>query len=173
MVTPGEDEGPLSTNVISGACFRSDWKVFQGTLRSPAGSLVSMKVLAPLEGTLDWRVEAGAQVTAGSVLAWIAGPGRCGLVPLIATADGLVRWRRTSALESIVAGEPAALIDGDEEELRACRDTEQRAAQAVITALLREVRQLELDELAHPLGVELLRPQRKGLEARLRVLRSL
>ncbi len=131
-----------------------------------------MKVLAPIEGVVDWRVEVGEQVTQGSVVAWIAGPGRCGLVPVLAGVDGKVRWRRTSALESIAAGEPAVLVAGDEDELRACLAAEQLAAVGVIAALVNEVRRLERDELAHPLGLELLQPQRRGLEARLVALRA-
>ena len=132
-----------------------------------------MKVLAPIEGLVDWRVEAGAQVSKGAVLAWIAGPGRCGLVPLVASESGAVRWRRTHALEAIAQGEPAALIGGDDEALHECLGAERRAAALAIAALVTEVLGLERDERAHPLGVELLRPQRKGLEARLALLRSL
>lgn len=132
-----------------------------------------MKVLAPTDGVLEWRVEQGAPVSGGAVLAWIAGPGRCGLVPLIAGETGRLTWRRTGALESIEAAEPAALIDGNEEDLRSCRAVERAAARSGIAALTLEVAQLERDELAHPLGVELLRPQRRGLEARLATLRAL
>lgn len=132
-----------------------------------------MKVLAPSDGVLEWRVGQGVHVSEGMVLGWIAGPGRCGLVPLTAGASGRLSWRRTGALESIDAGEPAALIDGDEAGLRACRALEQAAAKKSIIALEREIVRLERDEAAHALGVELLRPQRRGLEARLATLRAL
>lgn len=132
-----------------------------------------MRELAPIEGIPEWRVEEGAQVSAGAVLAWIAGPGRCGLVPIVASQSGRVRWRRSGALEAIAAGEPAVLIDGDEEVLRSCREAERQAARLSITALEREAHQLERDELAHPLGKALLEPQRRGVEARLAVLRAL
>ncbi|MDP1824388.1 MAG: hypothetical protein Q8L48_14125 [Archangium sp.] len=132
-----------------------------------------MKVLAPIDGVLEWRVENGAPVTEGMVLGWIAGPGRCGLVPLTAGKAGRLRWRRTGALETIDAGEPAALIDGDEAELRSCRAVERQAAKAGLRVLEREVASLERDESAQALHLELLRPQRRGLEARLATLRAL
>lgn len=132
-----------------------------------------MKVLAPTDGVLEWRVPQDALVAEGAVLGWIAGPGRCGLVPLTACAAGRLTWRRTDALESISSGDPAALIDGDEDELRTCLAVEQATARSVLQVLRLEVARLERDELDHPLGVALLRPQRLGLEARLTTLRAL
>ena len=132
-----------------------------------------MKILAPIEGLLDWRVEEGSFVSDGAVLGWLAGPGRCGLVALLAGASGRVSWCRSSALESITAGEPAVLIDGDEDELQSCQTAEQHAARQAIATLEREVAQLERDELAHSLGVQLLRPQRLKVQARLATLRAI
>jgi hypothetical protein len=132
-----------------------------------------MKVLAPIGGVLEWRVEEGAAVSEGATLGWIAGPGRCGLVPLVAGASGLLRWRRSSALESIEAAAPAALIGGDEDEFEFCRAAEREVAAGVLALLEREIAELARDEWAHPLGAQLLRPQRRGLEGRVAALRGL
>jgi hypothetical protein len=132
-----------------------------------------MKVLSPSDGVLEWRVEEGAQVAAGLVLGWVAGPGRGGLLPLTAGASGRLTWRRSGALETVAAGEPSALIDGDDAELRSCRDAERDSAHAVLSELEREIAQLVRDEPLDPLRAQLLGPQRRGLEARWTTLRML
>lgn len=129
-----------------------------------------MKVFSPIGGTLEWRVEAGAVVAERAVLGWIAGPGRCGLVPVVAERAGRVTWRRSAALEVTWQGELAALIDGDEVELRECRQVERDAALRAIDELEREG---SLLESKGPLSEALLGPQRRELEQRIAALRLL
>jgi hypothetical protein len=129
-----------------------------------------VKVLSPIGGVLEWRVEAGATVAARAVLGWIAGPGRCGLIAVIAESAGRLTWRRSAALEVTWQGEVCALIDGDEVELRECLAAEREAAMRALGELEREVAQLAA---AGPLQEALLGPQRRAMEERISVLRTL
>ena len=129
-----------------------------------------MKVLSPIGGVLEWRVETGAVVVARAVLGWIAGPGRCGLISVVADSAGHVTWRRSAALEVTWQGEVCALIEGDEAELKECLAAEREAAVRALGELERELAQLEV---AGPLQEALLGPQRRTMEERIGALRSL
>ena len=129
-----------------------------------------MKVLSPIGGVVEWRVEAGTVVAARAVLGWIAGPGRCGLIAVVAESGGLVTWRRSAALETTWQGEVCALIEGDEAELRECLAVEREAASRALGELEHELAQLEA---TGPLGEALLGPQRRSVEERLALLRAL
>jgi len=129
-----------------------------------------VKVLSPIGGALEWRVEAGAVVPARAVLGWIAGSGRCGLIAVVAESAGRITWRRSAALENTWQGEVCALIDGDEAELRECLAVERDAAVRAIAELERELAPLEAKD---PLAEALLGPQRRTVEQRINALRSL
>jgi hypothetical protein len=131
---------------------------------------VGVKVLSPIGGVLEWRVEAGTAVAARAVLGWIAGPGRCGLIAVVAESAGQLTWRRSAALESTWQGEVCALIDGDEAELQECLAAEREAAVRAIGELERELGVLETKG---PLREALLGPQRRTMEERLTLLRAL
>jgi hypothetical protein len=128
-----------------------------------------VKVLSPIGGALEWRIETGAVVPARAVLGWIVGPGRCGLVAVVAQAGGRVTWRRSAALEVTWQGEVCALIEGDEVELRECLEVEREAALRAIGELERELAQLEA---TGPLQEALLGPQRRTLQERISTLRE-
>lgn len=132
-----------------------------------------MKVLSPIGGTVEWRVEIGAVVAERAVLGWIAGPGRCGLIPIVAPGAGRVTWRRSAALEVTWQGEAAVLINGDEAELRDCLAGERDAAARTLHELVREVSQLAQEERGRPLGEALLGPQRREMEQRIAAVRAL
>lgn len=83
---------------------------------------------------IDWCVEVGAQVTQGQPLAWLCGPGRCALEPLAAPGDGTLAARWTGLLKVVKAGEPVAVVGGDEAAVAAvrAREAERLAAQEVV-----------------------------------------
>lgn len=124
----------------------------------------------PIGGAIEWRVAAGAHVEAGAPLAWLAGPGRCGLVALVAPCAGALRWRRDDALEVVYQGELAALIDGDDAELAACHEAERDAALRALRDVAEERATLDREG---PLAVALLGPQRRAVDAREARLRRL
>lgn len=132
-----------------------------------------MKVFAPIGGVVEWRVEPGAAVIAGQPLAWIAGPGRCGLIAIAAPSAGTLTWRRHVSLETVYQGELCALVDGDAPELDACREAERDAASRAVTELRAEHARLIAEEGTRPLAAALLGPQRVGIEARLSTLEPL
>lgn len=115
-----------------------------------------MPLTAPFAGTLEWRVEEGAQVTQTQVIAWIAVKDHCALRPLIAPSPGRVCWRRSEELAHVEAGEPIALLRDDPPALAECLAAEHRAAQFLLAQLLGDRTAME-ERLASTLHHELLR----------------
>ncbi len=69
-----------------------------------------MRVHAPAAGEIEWRCAPGDEVRAGQTLGWIAGPDRCGLVPVVSRASGKLTFRRTPLLTRVEASEVVAAI---------------------------------------------------------------
>ena len=129
-------------------------------------------VRAPIEGVVEWRCAPGDVVVAGTVLAWLAGPGRCGLVPMTAPRDAVVRWRRADVLATLEAGAPAVVLGEDPDALAQAQAAEQAAARAELDRV-----EAELADLARRGGTvlsqALLEPQRAEAERRGRALKVL
>lgn len=129
-------------------------------------------VRAPIEGVVEWRCAPGDAVGPGAVLAWLAGPGRCGLVPMTAPREAVVRWRRADVLATLEAGAPAVVLGEDPEALAQAQAAEQASARAELERVA-----AELADLARrgdtALARALLEPQRAEAERRERQLRAL
>lgn len=69
------------------------------------------------------------------MLAWLAGPGRCGLVPMTAPVAGAVRWRRAAVLTELGAGEPAVVLGDDAAALTQAQEAQRSAARLELTRL--------------------------------------
>jgi pyruvate/2-oxoglutarate dehydrogenase complex dihydrolipoamide acyltransferase (E2) component len=95
----------------------------QPTTLFPYTTLFRSLSLPPLAARygLDWLVPEGARVTQGEVLAWLAVEDHCALLPLTATADGVVTARWSELVTAGAAGATVAEIDGDG---AACRAAE-------------------------------------------------
>lgn len=124
-----------------------------------------MKVEAPIAGSVEWCCEVGQQVASGAALGWVAGPGRCGLVPVVAPGPGVVTWRWSSLLPSVARGEVCVVLGHDAQALAAARLAER-------SALLEERRRLDVELTAlasvspSALSTALLAPQRAALARR-------
>jgi hypothetical protein len=129
-----------------------------------------VKLLAPFRGTLEWAVQAGADVALHAVLAWVSVADHCAVRPLVAPRGGLLTWRRHPELCAVEAGEPVALIGGDDEALAHCLAEERTAARALLERLEHEAAQLPPSS---PLAAVLLEPERRALAARIARLRAL
>ncbi len=116
-------------------------------------------MLAPLDGAVEWCCAPGDVVAKGATLAWLAGPGRCGLEPLVAPASGRVTWRRAGVLAGIEAGEPAVVLGEDDDGRAHARAREQASLEAAL-ALVDEELQALTRGVASPLALALLEPQR-------------
>lgn len=79
---------------------------------------------------LEWHVEEGAVVRAGQLLAWLAVPDHCALVPLSSPADGRLTARWSALLASGDASALVALVEDDDPS--ACRLAERAALERAI-----------------------------------------